>query len=217
MLQYEVIPPVAGREPAAWVLVLHGLGDSMAGWKPAAGELGLEECGFVFVNAPQPYYDGWSWFRIPGLTAPDHRREHFLADLAASRAALAALVEHLTETEGITPGRLVLLGFSQGCCMVVDQALRSPHRFAAVVGISGFIGAADSYPESFGPQARSQALLVTHGRFDDLLPIDVTRAQVEALAAMGVDVTWHQYDKAHAVDLAREFPAITAFIREHLP
>ncbi len=61
----------------------------MEGWKPVADELQMDALGWCFVQAPMPYYGGWSWFDIyPNRSVNDeHIREH--------RGELIAFIDHL--------------------------------------------------------------------------------------------------------------------------
>ncbi len=67
----------------------------------------------------------------------------FLAEIASNEpglssglGALAALVRRV-ETAGIPRSRIVLLGFSQGACLVAEFAVRQASRFGGVVVFSG--------------------------------------------------------------------------------
>ena len=49
-----------------------------------------------------------------------------------------------SDAAGIPDERIVLLGFSQGACLALESAVRRPHRYGGVVGLSGgLIGADD--------------------------------------------------------------------------
>mgnify|MGYP000861744531 CR=1 FL=1 len=198
-----------GGDGRRHILVLHGLGDSMAGWQPAAAAFACGDHTWCFVNAPEPYgpYGGYSWFDIAPDMSPD------LAGVAHSRHLLDQTIAVLLAERGITSDDLVLLGFSQGCLMVLDQALRGSRRFAAVVGISGWVAGLDDFPEAFGPHARAQRILMTHGRQDELLPVDLVRDQAQRLKALGLDLAWAEYDKGHHLDPEEEIPDIRAFLR----
>ena len=54
MLTTERIPPQRG-DSRQQIVVLHGLGDSMDGWRWLPEELDLPEVGYPLVNAPEPY------------------------------------------------------------------------------------------------------------------------------------------------------------------
>jgi phospholipase/carboxylesterase len=208
MLEHEIFQPArpAPAGQGCWCLVLHGLGDSMEGWKPAAPLFAVDGLGFIFANAPDAYYGGYSWFDIADDFTPDP------GQIRRSRALLAELIAHLLSRLAIGPGRLLLLGFSQGSLMAVDQALRSESLFAGVVGISGFMALLEEFPAAFGACARSQRLLLTHGLYDSRIPLAFARRQRDQLIALGVTPTWKEYPKEHNLDQAREVGDIRAFI-----
>jgi predicted esterase len=146
MLDYQIIPARVADRPAGagcWCLVLHGLGDSMEGWKPVAQLLGIDSLGYVFANAPDDYHGGYSWFDLSQDFIPDP------GQIRRSRAALEELIGRLLGELGIPSEQLFLMGFSQGSLMCVDVALRSSHRFAGVIGISGFMALLEEFPAAF--------------------------------------------------------------------
>ncbi len=60
MLDSEFFP--AAKKSSRLMVILHGLGDSSAGfrWLPAA--LNLPWMNYLLVNAPDAYYGGFSWY-----------------------------------------------------------------------------------------------------------------------------------------------------------
>ncbi|HUJ76289.1 MAG TPA: serine esterase, partial [bacterium] len=164
----------AAQPSSRLMVVLHGLGDSLEGFVFLPELLDLPWMNYLLVNAPQPYFMGYAWFDL----------EDPAPGILSSRARLQGLLEEL-QAQG-WPGRdLLLLGFSQGCLMAVDVALRHAQPLAGIVGISGFVGFLERAPQEMHPQARQQAWLITHGTLDPLLPIARTRAQFEQLRGMG--------------------------------
>ena len=207
-LDYDLIPPTDPAHPAVrWVVVLHGLGDSKNGWKPVAGELDLPDTGWIFVQAPDAYYDGWSWF---DLRLPDPRPD--LSTVHRSRTMLRELLAQLEKERGIPCERIVLMGFSQGCLMALNLALAHERRFVGVIGISGWIAEMEIYPGGFGVAAVHQQVLMTHGVADQVIPIQVTRPQVKRLQGLGLELEWKEYRKAHHIDPEGELADIREFI-----
>ena len=206
LLAYDVMPPTVPGGLPWYCLILHGLGDSRHGWQPVAPMLSLPQLGFVFAEAPNPYHDGFSWFDISPAFAPDPDQ------VRSSRAALVRLIDHLLDELDLPSERLFILGFSQGCLMTLDVGLRSPRRFAGLVGISGFMCLLEEFPAAFTPATRQQQVLLTHGRSDPLIPIAHTRAQKDRLAALGVALTWREYGKGHTLDVPRELDDIRAWL-----
>ena len=212
MLDYQIIPARVADRPAGagcWCLVLHGLGDSMEGWKPVAQLLGIDSLGYVFANAPDDYHGGYSWFDLSQDFIPDP------GQIRRSRAALEELIGRLLGELGIPSAQLFLMGFSQGSLMCVDVALRSSHRFAGVIGISGFMALLEEFPAAFSSAGRQVELLLTHGLFDPLIPIAFARRQRDQLRALGVTLDWREYPKEHTLDRTREVGDIRAFIAAH--
>jgi phospholipase/carboxylesterase len=210
MLLHDRLPALSPSATPYHCLVLHGLGDSKDGWKPLAVELGVPELGWCFAQAPLPYYGGWSWFEIFGNFSVDDQQ------VRESRKKLTALIDHLLKTLGIPSERLFLMGFSQGCLMVLDQALRTDHCFAGVIGISGFMTMMDEYPAAFGSAMKQQQVLMTHGLYDGVIPITATRRIKDRLLALGVPLDWREYAKDHSVDPLRELGDLRAFLTRRI-
>src|ERR1043165_738385 len=210
MLLHDLVPPATPATDACHCLVLHGLGDSKDGWRPVADEIGLPQLGWAFAQAPIPYHGGWSWFDIFGDFSVDDDQ------VRESRGELTRLIDHLLTTLAIPSERLFLMGFSQGCLMVLDQALRSSHRFAGVVAISGFMTMLDEFPTAFGPAMKQQHLLMTHGLYDGRVPIAATRRIKDRLLGLGVPIDWREYAKDHGIDPVRELKDIRAFLAPRL-
>lgn len=185
------------------MVMLHGLGDSVAGylWLPDA--LGLPWLNYALVNAPDEYYGGWSWFDFLGDMQPGVRR---------SREALFAVLDCLRE-RGFPTEQTVFGGFSQGCLMAIEVGCRYPHRFAGVVGLSGWVCEPETLVRELSPVAREQRFLLTHGLYDPLLPIAATRPQVQTLIAAGLNVTWREFAKEHTIAGEEELGLVREFIR----
>ena len=218
VLNHVVVEPQTGDPGTApWVVICHGLGDSHRGWLPIVPYLQLPQCGFVVVDAPNVYYDGFSWFRIPGITNPMDTPEDFAQDFAASRQVLRDFLVHLGDAYGVTADRLFLMGFSQGCQMVLATGMRAADRYRGIIGISGRFGDIGDYPAAFGPAAHKQDYLVTHGYHDPLLPLETTREQIETLRdEHGLNMDWREYVKEHSIDPDHEIPAIRAWLQERI-
>jgi phospholipase/carboxylesterase len=182
--------------------VLHGLGDSSAGyhWLPPA--LGLPWMNYLLVNAPDGYYGGYSWFDLYGDAETGVLR---------SRRLLEALLAS-EPPAGFPTEETVLLGFSQGCLMILETALRWPGRFAGVVGISGFLLDPARLVRELSAAARQQRVLVTHGTQDPLIPCATAREQVRLLTEAGVPIIWREFPKAHTIDESGELPLIRDFV-----
>ncbi len=206
MLHAQFVPAAAKNSRRLFV-VLHGLGDSLAGWRWLPDALQLPDLNYLLVNAPDEYYGGYSWFDYPGDIAPGIHR---------SRKLLFELLDDL-RAKGFPADQITLGGFSQGCLMTLETGLRYPHRLAGIVGLSGWVFEIEQLICDLTPVAKSQRLLVTHGHFDPLLPFAAARAQIQQLQAAGLNITWREYPKEHSIHGEEEISAIRDFVRAGYP
>lgn len=205
MLHAELIP-AAEKSPRLMVM-LHGLGDSINGYRWLPEAMNLPWLNYLLVNAPDEYFGGWSWFDYPSNPAPGILR---------SRKLLFELLDDL-RAKDFQAEQITLGGFSQGCLMTMDVGLRYPHKFAGLVGISGWVFEIDKLLKELSPVALRQRLLVTHGRLDPMIPIDPVRGQVEKLKSAGLDAEWREFPKAHTIHGEAELSVMREFVRAGYP
>jgi len=199
---------IASQEKSDCLLVaLHGLGDSVAGygWLPEA--LGFPWMNYLLVNAPDQYYGGFSWYDFSGNEA---------AGIERSRRLLFELLD-AQRAKGFQTERTTLFGFSQGCLMTVEVGFRYPHRFAGLVGVSGYVFEPDRLVRESLLVAKEQRMLFTHGTQDPLVPFAAVRGQVNKLKAAGLHIEWREFQKAHTIAGEAEIGLIREFIAGGYP
>jgi phospholipase/carboxylesterase len=187
------------------LVVLHGLGDSLRGFSFLPEALRIDAFSYLFLNAPDSYYGGYSWYDYPGNSATGIRR---------SRELLLGLLEELKE-QGVASQDIFLFGFSQGSLMVTDLGLRSPEILGGVCAVSGYVAFMEEYPEHFSPIARSQHFLMTHGYRDPMVPFEPSAGQFQRLQKLGIPLEFKAYDKDHTI-LPEELNDIAAWFRARL-
>jgi phospholipase/carboxylesterase len=203
-LQSELIPAVEPRADGTRrvMVMLHGLGDSIEGYRWLPEAMGLPWLDYLLVNAPDDYYGGYSWFDLDDMVPGIHR----------SRKLLFAFLDDL-RAKGFAPEQITFGGFSQGCLMAIEIGLRYPHRFAGIVGISGWIFEIEKLVAQLSPVARQQRIIMTHGVADPLVPIGKVRPQIPLLKAAGVNVEWREFAKDHTIAGEQELFVIREFVR----
>jgi len=201
-LKYEFWPALE-KHSQKLLIILHGRGDSIEGfhWFPAA--LGLDNINTLFLQAPDKYGTGFSWYDLAPNQGPG---------IIRSRHLIFQLLDDLSSKLGIVLENIFLMGFSQGCLMCLDVALRYPHFLNGIIGISGFLFFEDEYPGAFSRIAREQHFFISHGYQDDVLPIERTKNSVEFLKKEGIAIDWSPFHKTHTVDEVEEIPLIREFI-----
>jgi phospholipase/carboxylesterase len=203
MLDTNLIQASAGPGPRLMV-VLHGLGDSMEGYRWLPMALQLPWLSYLLVNAPDPYYGGFSWYDLYHGAGPGIER---------SRKLLFELLDGARD-KGFPAESTMLLGFSQGCLMSLEIGARYPHRLAGIVGISGYAHEPEKMALEFSPQAREQRFLITHGTLDPLIPIDEVRPQIQLLTRAGLKIQWQEFAKPHTIAGEQELAVIRRFVQD---
>jgi len=183
--------------------MLHGLGDSIEGYRWLPEAMDLPWLNFLLVNAPDAYYGGYSWFDYPDNMAPGIMR---------SRKLIFELLDGF-QIRGFAPRDVTLGGFSQGGLMTMDAGLRYPHRLAGLVDISGWAFEIERLLEEFSPVAREQRLLISHGPYDPLIPFAPVKEQAQTLKKAGLAVEWHEFPKGHTIYGEEELSALRDFVR----
>ena len=202
MLDRHFIP--AQRNGSRRLLImLHGLGDSLEGYRWLPEALDLPSQNYLLVNAPDSYYGGYSWYDFIGDITPGVNR---------SREMLCKLLDE-QRAKGFLTEQTVLGGFSQGCLMSIEVGLRYAYRFAGIIGISGYVCNPEKLLRELSPVARQQRLLVTHGFMDPLIPFVTVREQINLLKSTGLQIEWHEFVKAHNIAGEPELEVMRDFIR----
>lgn len=201
MLDHELIP---ANDPHSrrLMVMLHGLGDSIEGYRWLPEAMGLPWLNYALVNAPDEYYGGFSWYDFAHDPLPG---------VARSRNMLFALLDDL-RAQGFPTEQTTFGGFSQGCLMSLEVGLRYAHRFAGIVGISGYVSQPEKLLAELSPVAMQQRLLITHGTLDPMVPFARTREHVNLLKAAGLKVDWHEFVKAHTIAGEAELELIRSFV-----
>jgi phospholipase/carboxylesterase len=202
MLESEFI--AAKQEGSlALLIMLHGLGDSIEGYRWLPDALRVPWMNYLLVNAPDEYYGGYSWFDFAGDIKPGVQRSRkILFDLLDAQRA-----------KGFPTEQTTFGGFSQGCLMSIEIGLRYPYRFAGIVGISGYVCEPEKLLQELSPVASQQRILVTHGTRDPMIPFGRVREQFDLLKAAGLNVAFHQFEKAHTIAGEEEVDLIRDFIK----
>lgn len=137
-----------------------------------------------------------TWY--PGrFTEPESNNQPALDHaLAAVEAALSRLAE-----SGFGPERTVLVGFSQGACLLTELLLRSPRRFAgAALLTGGFFGPLGHQPGPGGSLDGTPVLLAS-SRYDTWVPHERVDETAVVLGERGAKVDRRVYDdREHLVN-----------------
>lgn len=191
--------PARSGKARSLVVLLHGYGASGDDLIDLAGMMAgdLPDTAFASPHAVEPMpYPGaaaYQWFALS-----ERDPEEYIAGTRAAAPSLDRFLDEELARNGLAPGRLALVGFSQGTMMGLHVGLRRKVAPAAVVGLSGVIAGAQSLAAEI--TCRPPVMLV-HGSHDEVIPVGAIHLTREALAAAGVVVEWHIKDElGHGID-----------------
>ena len=150
----------------------------------------------VLPRAPLTFPDqgGYHWFgvRAVGFPEPESFGEGY--------AALCHFHDETWARTGIAPGRTVIGGFSMGAAMSYATGLGTGRpRPAGILAFSGAFPAADGYEPEFGTR-QGLPVLITHGRTDQALKLELAHRARQLLAEAGLDVTYQESAGGHELD-----------------
>lgn len=208
----EVRPRRAGTEPAPLIILLHGIGSNEHDLIALTPE--LDPGGhYVSLRAPHDLGPGsYGWFNIdwrPAGIAVDP------AEVEASRDLLIRTIPALIAATGADERRVYLVGFSQGAIMSLFVALTRPDLMAGVVAMSGVVPLEMRAVHAPPAALRGLPVLMVHGLYDPVLPVEQAREGQHFLATLPLALTYKEYPMAHQVS-AESLAAIVAWFRTQL-
>ena len=137
--------------------------------------------------------------RAPGLHPSGHGRQWYGLyphDWNGAEVAVNKLSITLKkfDTNQISLKKTILLGFSQGAAMAIDAGFKL--NIGLIVACSG-------YPHpNWIPDEKCPPLIVSHGLFDDVVPIQASRIIYEKVKSMSSNLCeLIEFDGAHQIDL----------------
>ena len=123
---------------SAAMILVHGRGASAHDIMTLAAEVAVP--GFAFL-APQAAGSAWYPNRF---MEPLESNEPWLSSALETLGRVLALAE-----EQVPASNIILLGFSQGACLVLEFAARSARRYGGIAGLSGGLIGPDSTPREY--------------------------------------------------------------------
>jgi phospholipase/carboxylesterase len=184
----------AHSEPSRLVLLIHGLsGDENSMWVFARN---LPD--HLAVLAPRGIHvareGGYTWRKV----RPDMHGLPEMEELRPSANALINFVDDWSKTEGVPASQIDAVGFSQGAALTYTLAILHPDRIRALAALSGFIPKGAEELVATGILV-GKPIFVSHGRQDDMVPVELARRSVALIEASGAKVKFCETDGGHKV------------------
>lgn len=191
-------PGRAGQTPPPLLLLLHGVGSNEEDLFSLAPYLD-ERFLIVSVRAPVVMGAGsFGWFNL------EFTPQGMRADIEQAKRSLELLPVFLDEifnTHRADDKCVYVAGFSQGAMMSLALALTRPDKIAGVVAMSGRFPSPVLERELDQKALEGMPVLVTHGLYDPVLPVEEGRGIRKNLQSLQVQLTYREYPMGHEVNM----------------
>lgn len=205
-LQQPVIyhgAPLTAESPV--ILALHGRKQNTDFILGVTDRLNWPEAAVV---APAATNNEWY---PKGFMAPIADNEPFLSH---SLARIAQLLDDL-KARGVRQRQIILLGFSQGACLVAEYAIRNPGRYGGMVIFTGGVIGPPGTPWHAAGSFDHTPTLITTGDTDAWVPVGRVQETSALFAARGAAVTQKVFSgRDHIVSDAEIEMARTMFVEK---
>jgi len=192
------------EQPAQAVVIwLHGLGADGHDFVPVVPHLGLPDqlaVRFIFPQAPvQPVtvnngYPMRAWYDILAMGASREINEQTLFE---SVVRINQLISDQID-QGISPDRILLVGFSQGGAVAYETGLSFPLPLAGVAALSTYLA---TDPAARLERSQGFPIWIGHGTADDVVPLTLGEQARSRLVELGLTPDWQTWPMAHEVVL----------------
>ena len=116
----------------------------------------------------------------------------------------ATIAGNYIDTEvasGIPADKIILAGFSQGGAIALYAGLRYPEKLAGLLVLSAYLPMPERVASERSNANRTVAIMMAHGIYDPVIPVDAGKQSSELLQQLGYPVTFNTYPMQHAVCL----------------
>lgn len=165
------------------VLLIHGRHASGTAILPLAEPLAMDGLCFLAPDA-----DTGSWY--PGaFMAPVITNEPYLTHALDRLGSIYRSVEKL----GFGQDQIVLAGFSQGACLILEYAARHPRFYAGILGFSGGLIGPDPMVRGDRGSFEGTRIFLGCSEKDPFIPAKRVVETAGHLDKLGAAVTWRLY------------------------
>jgi predicted esterase len=171
------------NQARAAMIMIHGRGASADSILALSHEFDAEGLAYL---APQAANNTWYPYRF---IEPIERNEPWLSSALQVIDDLSARVV----AAGIPTGRLVLLGFSQGACLVLEYAARHAQRYGGIIGLSGGLIGLEGTPRHYAGSFSGTPIFLGCSDIDFHIPLERVRESARVMRQLGGDVTERIY------------------------
>ncbi len=192
-------PAEKGNSKAPLLLLLHGVGSNEEDLMGLAEYL---DSRWHIISARAPVVMGpqsFGWFQVQwGL---DGRIRYDQEEARASLLLVNQFVQELYNGYDVDPAHTYLVGFSQGAILSSAVLLTAPDTVAGAVLMSGRPPRDIMEETVAAARLQDKPIVMTHGLYDEVIPIQEGRALRDTFAAFPVALDYSEYPMGHTISL----------------
>ena len=215
-LDYVSITPTGYEETRAYpvIILVHGFGASMydlAGLAP-----GINQTDYVYLcpNGIVPLDVGGGQVGF-GWTTPGGFGDE--AEGQRAEDAIDAFVSEVSEPFKLAPGKVLIIGFSQGGGLAYQYGLPRSDTFAGVAALSASLAEPDKMLPRL-PDLKTQPVFIGHGNQDPVVPIERGQDASALLTSWGYgDLIYNEYNGAGHEITPQELRDLADWVARVLP
>jgi len=166
-LEATSISPLSKNKPQQVIVLCHGYGGDGKDISTLAinWQRFLPETIFLCPNAPEicsVNSQGYQWFDLSS-----DKEEIILEKSLAAEAKLNTFIDQILNNFQLEPNKLALVGFSQGCMMSIQIALKKKKQISCLIGYSGKVINQKHLSDNIHSKPK---IFLMHGANDTLVP-----------------------------------------------
>tara|TARA_B100001123_G_C15201099_1_gene983384 strand:+ start:407 stop:1063 length:657 start_codon:yes stop_codon:yes gene_type:complete len=183
VLDVTSIPPLSKSKPNQIIVLCHGYGGDGKDISTLAinWQRFLPDAIFLCPNAPEICSinpQGYQWFDLTS-----EREEIILDKSLVAEEKLNIFLDQVFNNFQLDPNKLALVGFSQGCMIGLQVALKRKEEINCLIGYSGKIINQKHLAENINSKPK---VFLMHGENDTIVPPTYLLETKEFLKKMGV-------------------------------
>jgi len=195
------------------VIFLHGYGSNEQDLFGMKDEL-PKQYTYLSVRAPVVLEEGsYQWFRKKGEGAYNGETD----DLKSSGQVLIDFIAKATRKYHTEPGKVFLVGFSQGAIMSYEVGLRHPEVLGGIAALSGRILPVLKSELKPDEKRQSLAIFIGHGTADKRLPYSDGTEANSLLQSVSLEPEFHAYQGVGHNISAEELQDLNAWLQRLNP
>ncbi len=171
------------EDAKAAMIIIHGRGGTNEQALSLTDFIHVE--GFAYL-APQAR--DMTWYPNPFIVPRAHNEPH----LSSALSVVDGLIKQV-QAAGIPTEKIMLLGFSQGACLVSEYAARNPQRFGGVMVLSGGLIGAEAELTGYSGALQNTPVFLGCSDVDSHIPEGRVQQSADILKALGGDVEMRIY------------------------